>query len=232
MCIRDRFAIDRAGLVGADGATHAGSFDIAYLSNLPGFVVMAASDELELMHMVRTSAEYNDGPISFRFPRGEGVGVTLPERGEVLEIGKGKICKEGNRVAILSFGAHLKEAIDASEELEQLGISVTIADARFAKPLDVDLIKILAENHELLITLEEGSIGGFGSHVVDWLLRNNLINDNLKVKNLFLPDRFIDQASPEVMYKEAGLDMAGITSTVLECLGISDIRSNKIMRIK
>ena len=219
-------------MVGADGATHAGSFDVAYLSNLPGFVVMAASDELELMHMIRTSAEYNEGPISFRFPRGEGVGVTLPEKGEVLEIGKGKICKEGNRVAILSFGAHLKEAVDASEELEQLGISVTIADARFAKPLDIDLIKILAENHELLITLEEGSIGGFGSHVVDWLLKNNLINNNLKGKSLFLPDRFIDQASPEVMYKEAGLDMAGITSTVLDSLGIADIRSNKIKRIK
>ena len=227
-----RFAIDRAGLVGADGATHAGSFDIAYLSNLPGFVVMAASDELELMHMIRTSAEYNEGPISFRFPRGEGVGITLPERGEVLEIGKGKICKEGNTVAILSFGAHLKEAIDASEELEQLGISVTIADARFAKPLDIELIKTLAENHELLITLEEGSIGGFGSHVVDWLLRNNLINDNLKVKNLFLPDKFIDQASPDVMYKEAGLDAAGITKTILDSLGIADIRSDRIKIIK
>ena len=175
---------------------------------------------------------FNDGPISFRFPRGEGVGVTLPERGEVLEIGKGKICREGSRVAILSFGAHLKEAIDASEELEQLGISVTIADARFAKPLDTELIKTLAENHELLITLEEGSIGGFGSHVVNWLLKNDFINDKLKVKSLFLPDRFIDQASPNVMYKEAGLDMAGITTTVLESLGIADIRSNKIKIIK
>ena len=148
-----RFAIDRAGLVGADGATHAGSFDVAYLSNLPGFVVMAASDELELMHMIRTSIEYNEGPISFRYPRGEGIGIELPERGEVLELGKGRICKEGNRVAILSFGAHLKEALDASEELEQLGISVTVADARFAKPLDVDLIIVLSENHELVICL-------------------------------------------------------------------------------
>ena len=227
-----RFAIDRAGLVGADGATHAGSFDVAYLSNLPGFVVMAASDELELMHMIRTSAEYNEGPISFRYPRGEGIGVELPERGEVLELGKGRICKEGNRVAILSFGAHLKEALDASEELEQLGISVTVADARFAKPLDVDLIKVLSENHELLITLEEGSIGGFGSHVVDWLLKNNMINNNLKVRSLFLPDKFIDQASPNVMYKEAGLDVTGITTTILDVLGIADIRSNKIKIIK
>ena len=227
-----RFAIDRAGLVGADGATHAGSFDVAYLSNLPGFVVMAASDELELMHMIRTSAEYNEGPISFRYPRGEGIGVELPERGEVLELGKGRICKEGNRVAILSFGAHLKEALDASEELEQLGISVTVADARFAKPLDVDLIKVLSENHELLITLEEGSIGGFGSHVVDWLLKNNMINNNLKVRSLFLPDKFIDQASPNVMYKEAGLDVTGITTTILDALGIADIRSNKIKILK
>jgi 1-deoxy-D-xylulose-5-phosphate synthase len=227
-----RFAIDRAGLVGADGATHAGSFDVAYLSNLPGFVVMAASDELELMHMIRTSVEYNDGPISFRYPRGEGIGIELPERGEVLELGKGRICKEGNRVAILSFGAHLKEALDASEELEQLGISVTVADARFAKPLDVDLIKVLSENHELLITLEEGSIGGFGSHVVDWLLKNNMINNNLKVRSLFLPDKFIDQASPNVMYKEAGLDVTGITATILGVLGIADIRSNKIKIIK
>ena len=227
-----RFAIDRAGLVGADGATHAGSFDVAYLSNLPGFVVMAASDELELMHMIRTSAEYNDGPISFRYPRGEGIGVELPERGEVLELGKGRICKEGNRVAILSFGAHLKEALDASEELEQLGISVTVADARFAKPLDVDLIKVLSENHEMLITLEEGFIGGFGSHVVDWLLKNNMINNNLKVRSLFLPDKFIDQASPNVMYKEAGLDVTGITATILGVLGIADIRSNKIKIIK
>ena len=227
-----RFAIDRAGLVGADGATHAGSFDVAYLSNLPGFVVMAASDELELMHMIRTSAEYNEGPISFRYPRGEGIGVELPERGEVLELGKGRICKEGNRVAILSFGAHLKEALDASEELEQLGISVTVADARFAKPLDIDLVKVLSENHELLITLEEGSIGGFGSHVVDWLLKNNMINNNLKVRSLFLPDKFIDQASPNVMYKEAGLDVTGITATILGVLGIADIRSNKIKIIK
>ena len=227
-----RFAIDRAGLVGADGATHAGSFDVAYLSNLPGFVVMAASDELELMHMVRTSAEYNEGPISFRYPRGEGIGVELPERGEVLELGKGRIIKEGNRVAILSFGAHLGEALDASEELEQLGISVTVADARFSKPLDTDLIKVLAENHELLITLEEGSIGGFGSHVVHYLLKNNMINNNLKVKSLFLPDRFIDQASPNVMYKQAGLDTTGIISTIFDGLGIADIRSDKIKSIK
>ena len=227
-----RFAIDRAGLVGADGATHAGSFDVAYLSNLPGFVVMAASDELELMHMVRTSAEYNEGPISFRYPRGEGIGVELPERGEVLELGKGRIIKEGNRVAILSFGAHLGEALDASEELEQLGISVTVADARFSKPLDTDLIKVLAENHELLITLEEGSIGGFGSHVVHYLLKNDMINNNLKVKSLFLPDRFIDQASPNVMYKQAGLDTTGIISTIFDGLGIADIRSDKIKSIK
>ena len=165
-------------------------------------VVMAASDEAELVHMVATAVAYSDGPIAFRYPRGEGVGGDLPSEGIPIPIGEGRVIQEGGRVAILSFGAHLKEAIDASEELEQLGISVTIADARFAKPLDIDLIKILAENHELLITLEEGSIGGFGSHVVDWLLKNNLINNNLKVKSLFLPDRFIDQASPDVMYKD------------------------------
>ena len=182
--------------------------------------------------MIRTSAEYNEGPISFRYPRGEGIGVDLPQRGEVLDLGKGRICKEGTRVAILSFGAHLKEALDASEELEQLGISVTVADARFAKPLDVDLIKVLSENHELLITLEEGSIGGFGSHVVDWLLKNNMVNNNQKVKSLFLPDKFIDHASPKVMYKEAGLDVTGITTTILDGLGIADIRSDKIKIIK
>ena len=227
-----RFAIDRAGLVGADGATHAGSFDIAYLSNLPGFVVMAASDEAELTHMIRTAAEYDEGPISFRYPRGEGVGLDLPERGELLEIGKGKICREGSKVSILSLGAHLKEALLAADELEQLGISTTVADARFAKPLDTDLLKELAENHEVIITLEEGSIGGFGSHVVHWLLENQLIDKGVKVRSMFLADKFIDQASPAVMYQEAGLDINSIIRTALDALGVANLRTDNLKIIK
>ena len=227
-----RFAIDRAGLVGADGATHAGSFDISYLSNLPGFVVMAASDEAELTHMIRTAAEYDEGPISFRYPRGDGVGLDLPERGELLEIGKGKICKEGSKVSILSLGAHLQEALSAADELEQLGISTTVADARFAKPLDTDLLKELAENHEVLITLEEGSIGGFGSHVVHWLLENKFIDKGVKVRSMFLADKFIDQASPAVMYQEAGLDTSSIIRTALDALGVSNFRKDNLKIIK
>ncbi len=227
-----RFAIDRAGLVGADGATHAGSFDISYLSNLPGFVVMAASDEAELTHMIRTAAEYDEGPISFRYPRGDGVGLDLPERGELLEIGKGKICKEGSKVAILSLGAHLQEALSAADELEQLGISTTVADARFAKPLDTDLLKELAENHEVLITLEEGSIGGFGSHVVHWLLENKFIDKGVKVRSMFLADKFIDQASPAVMYQEAGLDIKSIIRTALDGLGIANLQKDNLKIIK
>ena len=227
-----RFAIDRAGLVGADGATHAGSFDISYLSNLPGFVVMAASDEAELTHMIRTAAEYDEGPISFRYPRGDGVGLDLPERGELLEIGKGKICKEGSKVSILSLGAHLQEALSAADELEQLGISTTVADARFAKPLDTDLLKELAENHEVLITLEEGSIGGFGSHVVHWLLENQFIDKGIKVRSMFLADKFIDQASPAVMYQEAGLDINSIIRTALDALGVANLRKDNLKVIK
>jgi 1-deoxy-D-xylulose-5-phosphate synthase len=227
-----RFAIDRAGLVGADGATHAGSFDIAYLSNLPGFVVMAASDELELVNMVRTAAEFDEGPISFRYPRGDGIGIELPERGTLLEIGRGKVCREGTKVSILSFGAHLQEAFSAADELDQMGISTTVADARFAKPLDTKLIKQLAENHEVLITIEEGSIGGFGSHVAHWLLNNQLLEKGLKYRSLFLADRFIDQASPSVMYKEAGLDVSSIVGTALDALGIADVRSESIKLIK
>ncbi len=227
-----RFAIDRAGLVGADGATHAGSFDISYLSNLPGFVVMAASDEAELTHMIRTAAEYDEGPISFRYPRGDGVGLDLPERGEFLEIGKGKICKEGSKVSILSLGAHLQEALSAADELEQLGVSTTVADARFAKPLDTDLLKELAENHEVLITLEEGSIGGFGSHVVHWLLENQFIDKGIKVRSMFLADKFIDQASPAVMYQEAGLDINSIIRTALDALGVANLRKDNLKIIK
>ncbi len=227
-----RFAIDRAGLVGADGATHAGSFDISYLSNLPGFVVMAASDEAELTHMIRTAAEYEEGPISFRYPRGEGVGLDLPERGELLKIGKGKICREGSKVSILSLGSHLKEALLAADELEQLGISTTVADARFAKPLDTDLLKELAENHEVIITLEEGSIGGFGSHVVHWLLENQLIDKGVKVRSMFLADKFIDQASPAVMYREAGLDINSIIRTALDALGVANLRTENLKIIK
>ena len=227
-----RFAIDRAGLVGADGATHAGSFDISYLSNLPGFVVMAASDEAELTHMIRTAAEYDEGPISFRYPRGDGVGLDLPERGELLEIGKGKICKEGSKVSILSLGAHLQEALSAADELEQLGISTTVADARFAKPLDTDLLKELAENHEVLITLEEGSIGGFGSHAVHWLLENQFIDKGIKVRSMFLADKFIDQASPAVMYQEAGLDINSIIRTALDALGVANLRKDNLKIIK
>ncbi len=214
-----RFAIDRAGLVGADGPTHAGAFDTAYLATLPGFVVMAAADEAELRHMVRTAAAYDEGPISFRYPRGDGVGVELPERGSVLEIGKGRIVKEGTRVALLSFGTRLQECLGAACELDAAGLSTTVADARFAKPLDTGLIKRLAENHEILITVEEGSVGGFGSHVLQWLAMSGHLDRGLKVRPLVLPDEFIDQASPARMYARAGLDHAGIVRTVFAALG-------------
>ena len=218
-----RFAIDRAGLVGADGATHAGSFDIAYLANLPGMVVMAAADEAELVHMVATAAAINDRPSAFRFPRGEGVGINLPERGEPLEIGKGRMIREGSRVAILSFGTRLAEAEKACEMLAQRGINPTLADARFAKPLDQELISTLAENHEILITIEEGSVGGFGSHVVHFLTESGIMDGPLKFRSMVLPDTFIDQASPEVMYKMAELDAASIVSKVLRTLGVVEI---------
>ncbi len=218
-----RFPIDRAGFVGADGPTHAGSFDTTFLATLPGFVVMAASDEAELMHMVRTSAAYDEGPISFRYPRGEGVGLDLPERGSLLEIGRGRILKEGTKVALLSFGTRLQECLSAAEELDSYGLSTTVADARFAKPLDEKLIKQLAENHEVLLTIEEGAIGGFASHVLHYLVQAGLMdgrsNSNLKVRNLVLPDAYVDQSKPDMMYINAGLDGAGIISTVFEALG-------------
>ena len=217
-----RFAIDRAGLVGADGATHAGSFDIAYLANLPGFVVMAAADEVELMHMVATAADYNSGPIAFRYPRGEGIGLELPDRGIPLEIGKGRIIKEGTSgVAILSFGTHLSEVQDAAAKLEQSGIMLTIADARFAKPLDSEMIEELTKNHSILITIEEGAIGGFGSHVAQFLSENGLLDGGLKFRSMFLKDKFIDQASPKEMYQSAGLDCEDIVAKVLDLLGAS-----------
>ena len=214
-----RFPIDRAGLVGADGPTHAGSFDTTYLATLPGFVVMAASDEAELRHMVRTAAEYDEGPISFRYPRGDGVGVDMPERGAFLEIGKGRIVKEGTRIALLSFGTRLQECLAAAAELDASGLSTTVADARFAKPLDTALVKRLAENHEILITVEEGTVGGFASHVLQFLAMNGLLDRGLKVRPLVLPDEYIDQASPAKMYAHAGLDAAGIVRTVFSALG-------------
>jgi len=222
-----RFAIDRAGLVGADGATHAGSFDIAYMANLPGMVVMAAADEAELKHMVATAAAHDEGPIAFRYPRGEGVGVELPERGEVLEIGKGRMIREGGRVAILSFGTHLAEVLKAAEALTARGISPTVADARFAKPLDRDLILRLAAEHEALITIEEGAVGGFGSHVAQLLADAGVFDSGLKFRAMVLPDIFIDQASPEDMYRQAGMGADQIEAKVLEVLGVASISGKR-----
>lgn len=216
-----RFAIDRAGLVGADGATHAGSFDVAFLANLPGMVVMAAADEAELVHMVATAAAHDAGPIAFRYPRGEGVGVEMPARGIPLEIGKGRVMREGGRVALLSFGTRLSEVMKAAEALAARGIAPTVADARFAKPLDRDLILNLARNHEALITVEEGAIGGFGSHVAQLLADEGVFDRGLKYRSMVLPDIFIDQASPEAMYRVAGMDAAQIEAKALEVLGIA-----------
>ena len=213
-----RFAIDRAGLVGADGATHAGSFDVAYLSNLPGMVVMAAADEAELVHMVATAAAYDAGPIAFRYPRGDGEGVELPERGTVLEIGKGRHIQAGSRVAILSFGTRLGEVIRAAELLNAQGITPTIADARFAKPLDQALILSLAEDHEAFITVEEGAIGGFGSHVMQLLADHGVFDAGLKFRSMVFPDEFIDQASPTDMYNTAGLNAQHIAEKVMGLL--------------
>ncbi len=218
-----RFAIDRAGLVGADGATHAGSFDIAYLANLPGFVVMAAADEAELKHMVATAAAHDDGPIAFRFPRGEGQGVEMPERGIPLEIGRGRIIAHGKRVAILSFGTRLAEVEKAAESLRARGISPTIADARFAKPLDRELILSLAREHEALITIEEGAVGGFGSHVAQLLSDEGVFDFGLKFRSMVLPDIFIDQASPADMYAVAGMNASDIEAKVLSVLGVAKI---------
>ena len=216
-----RFAIDRAGLVGADGATHAGAFDVAFMANLPGMVVMAAADEAELVHMVATAADHNDGPIAFRYPRGDGVGVEMPSRGVPLEIGKGRMIRQGARVAILSFGTHLAEVVQAAELLALRGLSPTIADARFAKPLDRDLILELARTHEALITIEEGSIGGFGSHVAHLLAEEGVFDTGLKFRSMVLPDTFIDHASPEAMYRAAGMDAAQIEAKVLQTLGVA-----------
>ncbi|MBY3052399.1 1-deoxy-D-xylulose-5-phosphate synthase [Rhizobium laguerreae] len=214
-----RFPIDRAGFVGADGPTHAGSFDTTFLTTLPGFVVMAAADEAELKHMVRTAVAYDGGPISFRYPRGEGVGVDMPARGEILQIGKGRIVKEGTKVALLSFGTRLADCLLAAEDLDAAGLSTTVADARFAKPLDRDLIRQLARHHEMVITVEEGSIGGFGSHVMQYLSSEGLLDNGLKIRSLVMPDIWMEQAKPEAMNAHAGLDRAGIVSTVFRALG-------------
>ncbi|MBM1633073.1 1-deoxy-D-xylulose-5-phosphate synthase [Sulfitobacter mediterraneus] len=222
-----RFAIDRAGLVGADGATHAGAFDIAYLANLPGFVVMAAADEAELKHMVATAAAHDDGPIAFRFPRGEGRGVDMPERGAPIEIGKGRMITQGSKVALLSFGTRLEEVEKAAEALEAKGITPTIADARFAKPLDRDLILSLAADHEALITIEEGAVGGFGSHVAQLLADEGVFDEGLKYRSMVLPDTFIDQASPADMYAVAGMNAEHIEAKVLEVLGIASLGAQR-----
>ena len=214
-----RFPIDRAGFVGADGPTHAGSFDTGFLAALPGFVVMAAADEAELKHMVRTAAAYDEGPISFRYPRGEGVGVPMPERGDILEIGKGRIVKQGSKVALLSFGTRLADCLLAAEDLDAAGLSTTVADARFAKPLDHNLIRQLARHHQVVVTVEEGAVGGFGSHVMHFLVNEGLLDNGLKVRSLVLPDVWMDQAKPETMYAKAGLDSAGILKTVFAALG-------------
>ncbi len=220
-----RFAIDRAGLVGADGATHAGAFDTAYLATLPGMVVMAAADEAELVHMVATAARRDDGPTAFRYPRGEGVGVELPFHGEPLEIGKGRVMREGTRVAILSFGSRLQECLKAAEDLDARGVSATVADARFAKPLDRDLILRLAREHEVLLTVEEGAVGGFGAHVLSLLATEGALDRGLAVRPLTLPDRFQDHDSPAKMYEEAGLEARSIAATAMKALGVTEIRS-------
>ncbi len=222
-----RFAIDRAGLVGADGATHAGAYDTAYLANLPGFVVMAAADEAELVHMVATAAAHDAGPIAFRYPRGEGTGVTMPERGEVLEIGKGRMIREGGGVAILSFGTRLAEVLAACEALAARGIAPTVADARFAKPLDRALILALAAGHEALITIEEGAVGGFGSHVAQLLAEEGVFDRGLKYRSMVLPDIFIDQDSPAKMYEVAGLNAPQIEAKVLEVLGVAQMGARR-----
>lgn len=214
-----RFAIDRAGLVGADGPTHAGTFDVAFLSCLPGMVVMAAADEAELMHMVATASSLDDRPSAFRYPRGEGTGVALPARGTALEIGKGRIVQEGSAVALLSFGARLTECLAAAEELAGYGLSTTVADARFAKPLDMDLLRQLAKNHEVLVTVEEGSVGGFGAQVLHALAAEGLLDGGLRVRTLALPDSFIEQNKPATMYAEAGLDAKGVVTAVFAALG-------------
>jgi 1-deoxy-D-xylulose-5-phosphate synthase len=214
-----RFAMDRAGLVGADGPTHAGAFDVAYLGCLPGFVIMAAADEAEMVNMVATQVAIDDRPSALRYPRGEGMGVPMPDQGVPLEIGKGRIVREGHKVALLSFGARLGECLKAADELAALGLSTTVADARFAKPLDVDLLLRLAREHEVLVTVEEGSIGGFGSQALQSLAEHGMLDRGLKIRAMVLPDAFIDQDSPAAMYTTAGLDAKGIVAKVFEALG-------------
>ncbi|MGA8971213.1 MAG: 1-deoxy-D-xylulose-5-phosphate synthase [Pseudolabrys sp.] len=214
-----RFAIDRAGLVGADGPTHAGAFDVTYLGCLPGFVLMAAADEAELVHMVATAVAIDDRPSALRYPRGEGLGVPMPAEGNPLEIGKGRILQEGHKVALLSYGARLGECLKAAKELTALGLSATVADARFAKPLDVDLLTRLAREHEVLVTIEEGAIGGFGTYVLQALAEQGLLDQGLRVRCMILPDQFIDQDTPAAMYAQAGLDARAIVAKVFEALG-------------
>ncbi len=214
-----RFAIDRAGFVGADGPTHAGTFDIGYLSSIPGFTVMAAADEAELKHMVATATAFDEGPIAFRYPRGEGVGVEMPERGRVLEIGRGRIVREGTKVALLSLGTRLAACLEAAETLEASGLSTTVADARFVKPLDTDLVRRLASEHEVLITVEEGSIGGFSAHVAQFLIDEGLLDGRIKLRTMMMPDTFVEHNKPDAMYKAAGLDAHGIATRVFEALG-------------
>jgi 1-deoxy-D-xylulose-5-phosphate synthase len=222
-----RFAMDRAGLVGADGPTHAGSFDVAYLGCLPGFVIMAAADEADLVHRVPTQVASDDRPSALRYPRGEGVGVEMPAEGIPLEIGKGRIVREGSKVAILSLGTRLSESLKAAEELATFGLSTTVADARFAKPLDTDLVLRLAREHEVLITIEEGSIGGFGAQVLQTLAEHGALDRGLKVRSMVLPDIFIDQDSPAAMYARAGLDTKGIVKKVFEALG-KDVKTETV----
>jgi 1-deoxy-D-xylulose-5-phosphate synthase len=214
-----RFALDRAGLVGADGATHAGAFDVAYLGILPNFVVMAAADEVELVHMVATAAAHDSGPIAFRYPRGDGIGLEMPQEGVPLEIGKGRVMREGDKVAILSLGSRLAEALEAADLLAAQGISTTVADARFAKPLDVELLHSLASSHEVLLTIEEGSIGGFGSFVMQQLAEDGFLDKGLRVRSMVLPDLFLEQDNPELLYARAGLDAKGIVAKVFQALG-------------
>ena len=214
-----RFAIDRAGLVGADGATHAGAYDMAFLGCLPGIVIMCPSDEAELMHAVATAVSINDRPSAFRYPRGEGVGVELPERGAVMPIGKGRVLREGSRVAILSLGTRLAETLKAADELAQRGLAPTVADARFMKPLDEELILRLARDHEVLITIEEGSVGGFAGHVLQLLARAGALDRDLKVRPLTLPDHFVEHDAPNIQYEKAGLNASGIVATALAALG-------------
>ena len=222
-----RFAIDRAGLVGADGATHAGAFDVGYLCALPNMTVMAASDEAELVHMVATAAAHDSGPIAFRYPRGSGTGVAIPEIGDVLEIGRGRVVREGTDIAILCFGAHLGECLKAADLMAAQGVTCTIADARFAKPLDHALIRQLVKNHRALVTVEQGAVGGFGAMVLHYMAQDGLLDGALAVRTMTLPDRFIDQASPDAMYADAGLTATDIAATALQAAGVSRV---KLMR--